>query len=121
MKRSPLRYRSNKRAKHMRTSRAPMVAEAVASGRYCEVCPILAAAHIPTLCGRHISGFHERRKSSAAGSRENPANLLAACSWGNGFIEDEPELVRERTGDALVVREGDPEWEALSARAWRLR
>ena len=37
------------------------------------------------------------------------------------MMEDHPKIVRHLTGTRLVVREGDPEWEALSARAWRQR
>lgn len=36
-------------------------------------------------------------------------------------MRDEPDLVREHTGTALVVREGDEEWESLSKRHDRFR
>lgn len=119
--RAPLAQRSKKRTKHMRGERAPQVKALIEAGARCEVCPILQAAGIPIRCGGVIGGLHERRKSSSGGSRSAPANTLPACNHGNGFLEDEPALVRERTGTALVVREGDPEFEELGARAWRER
>lgn len=120
MKRSEIRRRSPQRARQMREVRVPMVEQANESTG-CQVCPILARARIYLGCSGVVGGMHERRKSSSGGSRENPANLLAACNLSNDFIEDQPELVREHFGTELVVREGDPEWEALGERAWRLR
>lgn len=116
LKRTQLRKRSPKREKFMREERAPMVRALVEAGVRCEIGPVLNRAGIPTQCQGHISGMHERRKRSAGGSLTNLRNLIPACSWCNGFIEDEPELVRERTGTTLVVREGDDEYESLGAR-----
>lgn len=63
------------------------------------------------------SGLHHVRKRSAAGALMNPANVLASCSACNaGWVEDNPLLAHEA---GLVVREGDPEWDALGARVWR--
>lgn len=50
----------------------------------------------------------------------NEANLIPACNWSNEWVEDRPRLVRELFGDRLVVREGDPEWEALGKRNDRM-
>lgn len=107
--------RSKKRQVHMATERAPLVRSYVESGGTCEVCPLLRRAGIPTRCGP-IGGMHERRKSSSGGSRVNRRNLLAACNWSNGFIEDEPELVRQELGPMLVLRERDAEWPEMSKR-----
>lgn len=119
--RTPLRQRSVKRQAHMTEERIPAVKAAIEAGRSCEVCPVLAAVDIPVSCSGRIEGLHERRKSSSGGSRSNPANLIPACNIGNGFVEDHPKIVRHLTGTRLVVRPGDDEWEALSARAWRRR
>lgn len=115
LKRSPLKSRSDERAKFMREVRAPLVAAMVETGVTCQIAPILREAGIPALCERSISGLHERRKRSSGGSLVNSKNLIPACSWCNSFIEIEPKLVRELTGDRLVVRSSDPEWEELSS------
>lgn len=119
--RTPLRQRSVKRQVHMTEERIPAVKAAIEAGRTCEVCPVLAEADIPVSCSGRIEGLHERRKSSSGGSRSNPENLIPACNWSNGYVEDQPLITRALTGTQLVVREGDPEWEALSAREWRKR
>jgi hypothetical protein len=67
-------------------------------------------------CAGRIQGLHERRKRSAGGSLVNPENLIPACNWSNGFVEDQPALIRDLFGQALVVREGDEDWERLGAR-----
>jgi len=120
--RSPLRQRSERRAREMRTQRVPEVQRLNAEGVTCQVCPVLQCLGIRTHCARKISGLHERRKSSSGGSRENPANLVPACSWGNGYIED--AVGRDRgliEMSSLVVRQRDPEWDSLGRRAWRER
>lgn len=119
--RTPLRPRSAKRQAHMTGERIPAVKAAIEAGRTCEVCPVLAEAGVPVFCSGRIEGLHERRKSSSGGSRSNPENLIPACNIGNGYVEDQPLITRALTGTRLVVREGDDEWESLSARAWRKR
>lgn len=119
--RTPLRQRSVKRQAHMTEERIPAVKAAIEAGRTCEVCPVLAAVDIPVSCSGRIEGLHERRKSSSGGSRSNPENLIPACNIGNGYVEDQPLIVRSLTGTRLVVREGDPEWLELGDRAWRQR
>lgn len=121
MKRSPIRRRSAKRQRQMAEHRIPTIEAMIAEGRGCEVCPRFEAHGAVTRCAQVIQGLHERRKSGAGGSRENPANLVPACNWGNDFIEDNPGFVRLLTGTELVVREGDPEWDDLGVRAWRER
>ena len=61
--------------------------------------------------------FHHRRKASAGGIYA-VANGATACALHNGWIEDCPTEAR-RLFPGLVVREGDMEWEQLSARAGR--
>jgi hypothetical protein len=117
---SSLKPRSTKRAAHMRDERVPMVKSMIANGRSCEICPVLSSVGVPVMCAHEIQGLHERRKSSAGGSRRNVQNLIPACNWSNVFAEDNPALVRRLTGDRLVVREGDPEWPDLGARSDRL-
>jgi hypothetical protein len=117
-----MRQRSAKRAKEMRTQRVPEVQRLVEEGATCQVCPVLQRLGIPIRCAGQISGLHERRKSSSGGSRENPANLIPACNFGNGYIEDAvgPHRLLIEESD-LVVRQRDPEWESLGRRAWRER
>ena len=117
LKRTPLQGRSAKRDRLMATDRAPLVRRLIRDGRKCEIGPILEAHGLGGHgCTGLITGLHERRKRSSGGSLTNPQNLIPACSWCNGFVEDEPAQVRHHTGDLLVVRPGDPEWDALGAR-----
>ena len=116
---SSLKSRSAKRAAHMRNERVPMVQTMVANGQTCEVCPVLNHLGIPTHCAGEIQGLHERRKSSAGGTRMGLPNLVPACNWGNGYIEDAVgEHRRLIDGSWLVVRPGDLEWDELGARRW---
>lgn len=115
LKRTPIRRRSPQRAAQMADHRIPTIEAMVSARRTCEIGPILEAAGIATHCTRRIEGLHERRKSGQGGSRVNPANLIPACNWCNGHVEDEPELIRARA-PYLVVRDGDPEWQSLSKR-----
>ena len=118
MRRTPINRRSEKRQKQMAEVRIPMVEAHLEGG--CQMCPALHELGIAVRCGGRISGMHERRKSSSGGSRENPANLIPACSWGNGYVEDAVGRDRELIeASRLVVREGDPEWERLGTRWWR--
>lgn len=122
LKRTPIANRSKARQAHMKTQRAPAVKAMVESGVKCEIRPVLEQLGITTQCMGEISGLHERRKSSTGGSRVNPDNLIPACSWCNGFLEDAVGEDREKIESSrLVVRlETDPEWEALGKRADKL-
>lgn len=109
----------------MSEDRAPLVRALVEAGVTCEIAMVLEELGIDHQCQRNLSGMHERRKSSSGGSRLNRANLIPACSWCNGYIEDAFDRPGQphRTlieGSYLVVREGNPEWEALSKRNDRL-
>lgn len=66
---------------------------------------------------RGLLTFHHRRKANATGAYVE-ANGATACLGHNGWIEDEPDAVREVRPD-LVVREGDDEWFSLGKRANR--
>ena len=101
----------------MRAERAPAVRALVEAGEPCRIGPLLAEAGLEPSCSGRVSGLHERRKRSAGGSLTNPENLIPACDWCNGWIEDEPGLARDLFGSVLVVREGDDEWERLGRRA----
>lgn len=93
--------------------------------RHCEIEVILRTAPIRFYeqlvrswmlpCGGPLA-WHERRKRSAGGSILNPDNLVGACNRHNEWVEDNPGLARQLGGTRLVVREGDPEYEALSKR-----
>lgn len=61
---------------------------------------------------------HHRRKANSRGAYVE-ANLVTLCAGHNDDIEDLPAYYRQTFGTWLVVREGDPEWEALGERANR--
>lgn len=115
----PMKQRSDRRAEHMATERIPAVKDAQRAG--CQICPALEQLGLSIGRCAGVQGIHERRKSGAGGSRVNPDNLVPCCNRSNGFIEDQPELVRAMFGTKFVVREGDPEWEDLSKRHDRMR
>lgn len=69
-------------------------------------------------CTREATELHHRRKRSSAGALAHPGNVIPVCHSCNMAIEDYPAEARAA---GLVVREGDPEWDRLSARAWRER
>lgn len=105
----------------MAEERSPLVRRLVEAGVTCEISPVLASLGIDHRCTHQIGGMHERRKSSAGGSRTNPANLIPACNACNGQIEDAVGEERELIENSiLVVREGDDEWELLSKRRDRI-
>lgn len=116
LKRTPIKRRSAKREALYAEHRRPLIQSLNDRGVGCLICPLLREAGLATRCGGGIEGMHERRKRSAGGSLVNPANLIPACNWSNGWIEDNPAEARDLFGTALVVREGDPEYEALGAR-----
>lgn len=55
---------------------------------------------------------HHRRKEGQGGAY-NLDNLRAACSFHNDQLEADANLAAWAHGVGLVVRRGDPEWEAL--------
>lgn len=83
---------------------------------------VWCAAMMPYDCGYDCTlwatELHHLRKRSAGGALTNPANVIPVCHDCNMAIEDNPIRARQK---GLVVREGDPKWEALSSRAWRKR
>lgn len=81
----------------------------------CEYQP-KCGAEFSSSCTFVATELHHLRKRSSAGALCNPANVRTVCHECNMDIEDRPEAA-EAAG--LVVREVHPEWEALSARAWR--
>lgn len=97
-------------------------------GGSCEVCgPMLAAsadlvasgeiaAPIRLRCTRVATEIHHRRKRSSAGALAHRDNATPSCHDGNMAVEHYP-LVARAAG--MVLREGDPDWERLSSRAWR--
>lgn len=115
-----LASRSSKRAQHMRDERVPLVKSLIERGVRCGICPLLDEMSVPHPPCPGIQGIHERRKSGAGGSRTNARNLVPACNWSNGWVEDKADLARGMFGSLLVVREGDEEWESLGRRADRI-
>lgn len=115
LKRTPLKQRSDKRAKVMKEDRVPLITALVEAGFSCEICPVLEhyGCEDHKNCHRKIEGLHELRKRSAGGSLVNRDNLVPACNYGNSWVEDNPALAHEW---GLVVREGDPDWVRLGAR-----
>lgn len=92
-------------------------------GGPCEVCPAMHAAAarlertITLVCAGRSTELNHRRKRSSAGALANPDNVQPCCHAGNQAVEHWPEVAHEA---GTVVREDDPEWDALGARAWRL-
>ena len=115
LKRTELKKRSSKRQSVMTNDRVPLIQALVEAGYGCEICPVLEYHGCDDFnhCTGKIDGLHELRKRSAGGSLVNRNNLVPACNYGNGWIEDNPLLAHEF---GLVVREGDPEWERLGKR-----
>ena len=111
-RKSRIKPRSDRRQEHMVTERIPTVKSMIAAGGRCEL-----GKAVGVDCP--IQGLHERRKSSAGGSRTNPENLLGMCDYHNGLIEDYPAIVRKRWGTKFIVREGDREFERLGVGWWK--
>lgn len=73
-------------------------------------------ARVSLSCTRDATELHHRRKRSSAGALTNPANVLRSCFNGNQAVERYPIQAKHA---GLAIRPGHPEWESLSARAWR--
>lgn len=115
LKRSPIKQRSSERSRVMKEDRIPLITALVEAGFSCEIGPVLEHHGHPDSrhCRHKIEGLHELRKRSAGGSLVNRQNLIPACNYCNGWVEDNPATAHEW---GLVVREGDPEWERLGKR-----
>lgn len=111
LRRTPIRARSKRTAALYRGARGALNRELEESPRACEVCPRLEAAGVLVRCGGRATAWHELRKRSANGSIVNRANVTPTCTFGNEAVETFPIQARQA---GLVVREGDPQWEALS-------
>lgn len=108
-RRTRLRNRSNAKARQM-ADRRRLVARLLDQSPWCEVGPVIHQVDPAWPCTRRAEGLHELRKRSAGGSLTNLDNLRRACNRCNCWVEDHPVTAR-RLG--LVVRSGDPTWEAL--------
>lgn len=103
--------------------RSAAAREAVERRERCEVGAILRAAGLDYGClivpqtWQVGWGHHHRRKASSGGSDAIGPNSLWCCPVCNGAVEDHDTEVRQATGDALIVREGDDEYAALGRRA----
>lgn len=121
LKRTEINQRSEKRQRLMTDDRIPLIERLVAEGHKCEIGPVLAAHDVlegRRHCRGKIEGLHELRKRSAGGSLLNPDNLVPACNYCNGWVEQNPSLAWEL---GLVLRAGDPDYERLGARHDRSR
>lgn len=117
-----LARRSKARTQQMAEDRVPLVKALVEAGVTCEISMVFDELGIKHHCQRNLSGMHERRKSGAGGSRINRDNLVPACSWCNGYIEDAVGEDHDLIQDSYLVvwEETDPEWDILSKRNDRL-
>lgn len=115
LKRTELKPRSEKRQRIMQDDRIPLIKQLVEAGFRCEIGPVLEyygevdAKH----CRGRIEGIHELRKRSDGGSLSNRDNLVPACNYCNGWVEEHPHKAHEY---GLVIRRGDPDYERLGAR-----
>lgn len=86
-----------------------------------ELRPVDQITEVPRCYGRLT--FGHRRHASAGGAYVSE-NGITLCVGHNGWCEDEPDAARALGGETpwwLVVREGDPEWEALGRKAQGVR
>jgi hypothetical protein len=83
----------------------------------CEVCPALQAQGVQVQCEGTAHELHHLRKRSSSGALAERTNVRRSCWTGNQAVERWPTEARAAR---LVVREGDPEWDSLSSRLWRL-
>lgn len=90
MKRSPLRPVSKKRAKANVERRKVLIEKYGLPDTWsCEL-----QAIIGTTCAGAIHG-HELLKRSRGGSITDPDNIMLACDFHNGWVEDFPSLASE--------------------------
>jgi len=111
---SGLRRRSPKRQKLMEQHRIPLIKELIQGGVGCEIGPVLAfhGERDARYCSGRLEGLHELRKRSSGGSLVNKDNLVPACNFCNGWVENNPLKAWEY---GLVVRPGDPGYDELGA------
>lgn len=117
-----LRARSKKKQRE-HTAYVAFVKQRLAESPWCEVCPVIFDEIRQTLPDpgwvyHTADGLHHRRKRSDQGAVISVQNTVRCCNWANGWIEDNPRLVRETPSlRHLCVRQGDPEWEKLGRKA----
>lgn len=98
MKRTPLRQVSSNRARENGQRAKAMEIVRARDGGRCRGLNIL-----PEKCFGDLHG-HELKKSSAGGSRIDPANVILLCDFHNGWIEIEPDLAHAL---GFVIRRGE--------------
>lgn len=118
--RSPIKARSAKRARLMRTERVPLVKEMLADDPPCEFGRRVTSgdyigAVVLSFCRGRADCIHERRKRSQQGSMTKRANLVPLCWWCNQAIESDADIARFAHEVGLVVKRGDPGWAELGA------
>lgn len=78
----------------------------------CQVAVVGAAtAYAVGRCFGRLTPHHRRKEGQGGAYRA--ANLASACAHHNDELEADADLARWAHGVGLVVRRGDPEWEAL--------
>lgn len=116
--RPPVKVRATRRISEERAY-AKLRAEMLPANdpKFCEAGWRLAAEGVEVRCTATATQLHHLRKRSSSGALANPANVVRTCGWCNTEgIEGHPV---EAEAAGLVLREGHPDWEAMSAREWR--
>lgn len=112
-----MRSRSKATAKLYREQRVPLIEAMIERGDMCEACPKIYTFYPHMFTPAHplhkAQTLHELRKRSANGSIVNPLNLMPVCNWANNWVETWPLESKEID---LVMREGHPHWDEVSAR-----
>ena len=87
--RQPLPRRSKKMQDAYRKSRIPLVIEVLAERPWCEI-------RFDENCTGRATTLHEVKKRSRGGDITNKKNVLSACAYCNGAVEDHPEEAHAR-------------------------
>lgn len=62
----------------------------------CEIGPLILEKRYTGYrnCTKRATCLHERKKRSQGGSLVDPVNLMASCTFCNGWVEDHPAMAR---------------------------
>lgn len=71
--------------------------------------------------GPYPEDIHHRREMSMGGAWTNPSNCIGVHRTCHEAIHDNPGRGDWPNTRGLLVFSGDPEWDDLGERAWRLR
>lgn len=98
--RTPIPPRSAKTAKVYRTTRVSLVVEILEERPWCEI-------NWDENCTGRATTLHEVKKRSRGGSIIDRSNILTACTFCNGAVEDHPEEAHARGFAAHSWEEGE--------------